>query len=195
MRRKRPPTPCDICGSPATHLRSSPGEKATHACSDHAAQASFSPIERRFWPFSLPKPEAEWTERDRDYAGFMRLAYAEGFRPREGPCNSIEAEARSGREITLVRRGYRNGWEPFMMDGSSPVRLGPMYNLPLGECACVCVRPPFRAAAHFALEWLRGRELGSLLSEFEFVGGSPSGIALRGAPVAPPAPRNAQCPL
>jgi hypothetical protein len=148
-------------------------------CPDHATQAGFEPEQQRFWPWPLLKPQAEWSEYDRDYVGFMRVAYAEGFRPREGFCNSIEADARTGRAITLVRRGSRNGWEPFMMDGSRPVRLGPVYDLPLAERACVCVRPPFRAAAHFALEWLRGCELNSLLSNFDFVGGRPSGIVLR----------------
>jgi hypothetical protein len=73
-----------------------------------------------------------------------------------------------------------------MWDGNRAVPLGPEYDLPLGECACVCVRPPFSAAAYFAIEWLRGRELTSLLSEFEFVGGRPSGIALRATAVAAP---------
>lgn len=179
MRRTRPLAPCDICGMPATHLRGSPGEQNVHACPDHAAQAGFQPDERRFWPWPMLKPEAEWNEYDRDRVDFMQAAYSAGFRPREGPCVDAEAEADSGRAITLVFRGARNGWEPFMMDGGRPVRLGPSYGVPLGGNACVCIRPPFRAAGHFALEWLRGRQLGSLLSEFNFVGGRPSGIALR----------------
>jgi hypothetical protein len=60
-----------------------------------------------------------------------------------------------------------------------PVRLGPSYALPLGMNACVCIRPPFRAAAHFALEWSRGRSIDSLLDDFDFVGGTPPGIELR----------------
>ena len=135
-------------------------------------------MDQRYWPFPTLKPEADWTEFDRDHVDFMRRAYAEGFRPREAPCITAEAESSSGRFISLVFRGRRNGWEPFMADGSCPIRLGPVYNLPLGENACACIRPPFRAAGHFALQWLRGHELQSLLSEFEFVGGHPSGIAL-----------------
>ena len=59
----------------------------------------------------------------------------------------------------MVRRGSRNGWEPFLGDFGRSVRLGLSYGLPLGESACVCVRLPFRAAAHLALEWMRGRSL------------------------------------
>jgi len=65
------------------------------------------------------------------------------------------------------------------MDGAWCHRLGPIYGLPLGESACVCVRPPFRAAGHLALGWLRGRPLGSLLADFVFVGGYPAGVELR----------------
>lgn len=117
----------------------------------------------------------------------MRTAYAEGYRPRtEGACTCIEAgEWTKGRSVSLVFRGRRNGWEPFLGDSEQSVRLGPFYGLPLGECACVCVRPPFGAAAYLALEWMRGRSLESLLAEFEFVGGSPAGIVLRGENVRP----------
>jgi hypothetical protein len=137
-------------------------------------------MEERFWPFPLTKPEAEWSEFDRDYVDLMRTAYAEGYRPREGPCSCIDlGQWPQGRSVSLVRRGSRNGREPFLGDGDRAVRLGPSYGLPLGENACVCVRPPFRAAAHLALEWMRGRSLDSLLGDFEFVGGSPAGIVLR----------------
>ena len=81
--------------------------------------------------------------------------------------------------MSLVRRGSRNGWEPLLADLDRSIRLGPSYGLPLGERTCVRVRPPFRGAAHAALEWMRGRSLGSLLVDFEFVGGLPSGIVLR----------------
>ena len=190
MRKQRTPTPCDICGSPATHYRSSPGEQDVHVCDDHAAQAGFKPPERRFWPWPLLKPEADWNDFDRDLIEFMQIAYSEGFRPCDGPCIEAEAWADSGRSIALVRRGARNGWEPLMIDGSKPVRLGPIYDLPLGEGACVCIRPPFRSAAHFALQWLRGRALPSLLSEFDFVGGRPSGIVLRTSAMPLPSPAN-----
>ena len=68
------------------------------------------------------------------------------FRPRVGPCDSVElGPASNERSATLVRRGTRNGWEPFLGVSGRSVRLGPSYGLPLGENACVCVRPPFRA--------------------------------------------------
>jgi hypothetical protein len=92
---------------------------------------------------------------------------------------AIEAGEPTGRSVCLVFRGRRNGWEPWLGEGDQSVRLGPRYSLPLGDSACVCVRPPFRAAGHLALEWLRGRSLGSLLDDFVFVGGSPAGIELR----------------
>ena len=82
----------------------------------------------RYWPFPV-KPEATWSDRDRDIISFMRQAYAEGFRPREGAVSAIEAEAPSGRSITLVFRGAGHGWEPFMSDGIEAVRLGPLYEL------------------------------------------------------------------
>ena len=67
-------------------------------------------MDERYWPFSTLKPEADWTDFDRDYVDFMRRAYAESFRPREAPCISVEAESASGRFISLVSRGRRNGW-------------------------------------------------------------------------------------
>jgi hypothetical protein len=127
----------------------------------------------------VTKPEADWTQFDRDYIGFMQTAYAAGYRPREAPCISVEADAPCGRTIILVFRGRRNGWEPFLGDGERPVRLGPLYDLSLGDSACVCIRPPFSAAGFLALEWLKGRSLGSILEDFVFVGGSPAGIELR----------------
>jgi hypothetical protein len=143
-------------------------------------------MEERFWPFPIVKPEAEWNEFDRDYVAFMRTAYSEGYRPRDesGSCISVGAWS-EGRSASLVFRGSRNGWEPFLGDTDSSVRLGPSYGLPLGENACVCVRPPFRGAAHLALEWMRGRSLESLLEDFEFVGGYPAGIVLRVEAVSP----------
>jgi hypothetical protein len=132
------------------------------------------------WPFPVLKPEAEWDESDRDCLAFMRAAYAEGYRPRqEKQGSAIEAGDAAGRSVFLVFRGRRNGWEPWLEEGGRGVRLGARYGLPLGDSACVCVRPPFRAAAHLALEWLRGRSLESLLGDFVFVGGYPAGIELR----------------
>lgn len=131
------------------------------------------------WPFPIVKPEAEWDEFDRDFLEFMRIAYEECFKPRHENCSPIEAKSDSGRSVFLVRRGSRNGWEPWLDDGGKSVRLGPVYEMPLREHACVCIRPPFRAAGYFALEWLRGRSLESLLGEFFLVGGSPAGIELR----------------
>jgi len=137
-------------------------------------------MEVRFRPFPT-KPEAEWNEFDRDYVDFMRTAYTEGYQPRvEGADTCIDVgNCGEGRSAGLVFWGSRNGWEPFLGDSGLAVRLGPSYGLPLGQNACVCVRPPFRGAAHLALEWMRGRSLESLLADFEFVGGYPAGIVLR----------------
>src|SRR5262249_12080296 len=129
-------------------------------------------------PFPVLKPEAEWDESDRDFLDFMKAAYAEGYRPRHQSQSAVAAESSAGRSACLVFRGRANGYEPFLTDGGQRVRLGPSYGLPLGESACVCVRPPFRGAAHLVLEWLRGRSLESLLGDFEFVGGYPAGIKL-----------------
>jgi hypothetical protein len=135
-------------------------------------------MEKRFWPIPITKPEVEWTEFDRDYIGFMETAYSEGFRPCEGPCNSVEVgEFGEARSATLIFRGSHNGWEAWLVDGCCWIPLGPVYGL--GESACVCVRPPFRSAARLVLEWMRGRSLESLLNDFEFVGGYPAGITLR----------------
>jgi hypothetical protein len=139
-----------------------------------------APMDERFWPFPIAKPENEWSAFDRDYIEFMRTAHAEGYRPREAPGSCIEVGTwGEGRSASLVFRGSRNGWEPFLADSDRSVRLGPSYDLPLGENACVCVRPPFRGVAHLALEWMRGRSLESLLGDFEYVGGFPAGIVLR----------------
>ena len=143
-------------------------------------------MEDRYWPFPA-KPEAAWTADDRSLVGLMRQAYADGFRPRDGQCVTFEAETPSGRSVCLVRRGRNNGWEPFLGDGVQAVRLGPVYNLPLGQNACVCVRPPFAAAAHLAIEWLHGRDLAGILSAFTFVGGRPAGIVWL-PPAAVPVP-------
>ncbi|HTU26992.1 MAG TPA: hypothetical protein VMF30_16415 [Pirellulales bacterium] len=144
-------------------------------------------MNERAWPFPILKPTSEWTEFDCDYIYLMRRAYAEGFCPREGPCSCVElGRWPERRSVSLVRRGNRNGWEPFLGDSGQSVRLGPNYQLPLGDSACVCVRPPFRAAAHLALEWMRGRSLESLLRDFEFVGGHPAGIVLRTEVGIPP---------
>lgn len=138
------------------------------------------PMDERFWPWPIAKSVAEWSEFDRDYLNLMQAAYIEGYSPRVGRCDSIElGPATNGRSACLVRRGKRNGWEPFLGDLGRSVRLGPSYSLPLGECACVCIRPPFHAVAYFAMEWMRGRPLESLLADFEFVGGYPAGIILR----------------
>jgi hypothetical protein len=129
------------------------------------------------WPFPVLKPKAEWDEFDRDFLDFMGVAYGESYRPRHRWCSAIEAGESTGRSALLVFRGRHNGWEPFLAEAEQSVRLGPRYGF--GESRCVCVRPPFRAAAHLALEWLRGRSLDSLLADFLFVGGYPSGIELR----------------
>ena len=137
-------------------------------------------MEERKWPFPILQREAEWTEFDCDYIALMRTAYGLGYDPREGPGNCINlGHCPEGRSALLVHRGRRNGWEPFLGNGVRSVRLGPSYDLPLGESACACVRPPFRDAAYLALEWMSGRYLESLLADFEFVGGYPAGIVRR----------------
>lgn len=123
-------------------------------------------MDTRYWPFPNLKPESEWTDFDRDYVKFMQQAYAEGFRPREAPCVTIEAESPAGRFITLALRGSKTGWEPIMSDAKQAIRLGPFYGLK--DYSCICIRPPFQAAAHFALEWLRGRDLASILDDYVF---------------------------
>jgi hypothetical protein len=136
----------------------------------------------RHWPFPV-KPEAEWAAHDRDVISFMRQAYAEGFRLREGAVSAIEAESPSGRSITLVFRGAGHGWEPFMSDGVGAVRLGPTYGLT--QHGCVCIGPPFRHASHFALQWLRGNDMASMVAEYQLVGTPSMGrrnvVALRSA--------------
>jgi hypothetical protein len=143
-------------------------------------------MDERLWPFAINKPEIEWTALDCEYVNLMITAFAEGFSPREGPCGCIDlGKWPEGRSASLVHRGSRNGWEPFLGESNRSVRLGLSYDLLLGENACVCVRPPFRGAAYLALEWMRGRLLVSLLSDFEFVGGIPAGIVLRSDAVTP----------
>lgn len=150
-------------------------------------------MEERFWPFPIAKPEGEWNDFDCEYVAFMRTAFAEGYRPREGLGGSIElGKWGDGRSASLVFRGSRNGWEPFLGDSIRSVRLGPSYGLPLGENACVCVRPPFRNAAHLILRWMRGSSLESLLAEYEFVGGYPAGIVIRSESVDPSATKVGQ---
>jgi hypothetical protein len=124
----------------------------------------------------VTEPEAGWTEFDRDFIAFLQTAYAEGFAPRYRYLSAVEAKF-SDRSAFLVFRGSRNGWEPFLENGGASVKLGPCFGLegPI----CMCVRPPFRDAAHFVLGWLRGRSLDSILQEFEFVGGRPEGISRR----------------
>lgn len=131
-------------------------------------------MNERAWPFPILKAEAEWTAFDRAYIDLMRAACAWGYSPREGLGGCVElGRWPEGRSVSLVHRGSRNGWEPFLADSFQPVWLGPSYGLPLGESACVCIRPPFSSAAHLALEWMGGRSLESLLQEYTFVGGYP----------------------
>ena len=138
-----------------------------------------APLPGRPWPIPIAKPEAEWTEFDRDFIDFMRTAYAESFGPGDENGTCIDAGDPAGRHVLLVFRGRLNGWEPRLMDAGQWFRLGPRYGLT--ETACVCVRPPFSAVAHLALAWLRSRPPDSLFADFEFVGGSPPGVVLRNA--------------
>jgi hypothetical protein len=145
-----------------------------------------TPTEPEFvaWPFPVQKPEAQWDEFDRDLFAFLQTAYAEAYRPRmERHGSAIEAGEWTARSVCLVFRGRRNGWEPFLGAGEQSVRLGPSFGFE--QTRCVCIRPPFRAATHLALEWLRGRSLETLLSDYEFVGGRPEGLVLRPTVVVP----------
>lgn len=136
-----------------------------------------------YWPWPIVKPESDWDEFGIDLIRFMQDAHQQGFRPRSRDSLSlIEAGEEAGRAAALVFRGRRNGWEPWLVDAGKSIRLGPHYGLPLGANACVCVRPPFAGAAHLVSGWLRGQSVESLLADFEFVGGSPAGIALRIVP-------------
>lgn len=101
------------------------------------------------WPFPFLKPEAEWTQFDRDLIAFMRTACAEGYRPRQqNNGTAIEAGEESG-------RSKHQAWAPLR---------------PRIEQECLCVFGLLSAVAYFALEWLRGRTLESLLSDSTFVG-------------------------
>jgi|GEM_PF-1864897 len=135
--------------------------------------------ESKYWPFPF-KPEIEWNKFDKDFIEFMKFAYDCGYHPRTNHShNVVEAENSSGRDAFWVFRGVRNGWEPWLNDTGRSVRLGPYYKLPLGESACVCVRPPFRDVGYFTVEWLCGRTLELILDEYDFVAASPSGIVRR----------------
>lgn len=111
----------------------------------------------------------------------MQTAHAEAFAPRRHRGGALIADAPGGRGVWLIFRGTRNGWEVVPDDGGREVRLGPLLgDPPLAGSSCVCVRPPFWGAAHFALQWLRGAELPAILAQFEFVGGRPAGLVRRG---------------
>lgn len=128
------------------------------------------------WPFPVSKPEKDWDDSDRELLSFLTSAFAEGFNPRL--VNGYEPEAGSPelRQVTLVFRGSRNGWEPFLAESHMGHRLGP--RLGHEECRTIVVRP-FRAAAHLALEWLRGRALDAILKDFALLGGWPIAITLK----------------
>jgi hypothetical protein len=88
-------------------------------------------MDERYWPFPNLKPEADWTEFDRDYIDLMRRAYADGFRPREAPCITIEAELSSNdpeRHVEDAAQGLSCriwGQAPVQADGR--VNGSPMY--------------------------------------------------------------------
>ena len=131
------------------------------------------------WPSPIVKPEAEWSEFDRDSIDMLRTAYAEGYEPREGSCGFELGRWPEGRSASLVRRGRLNGWQPFLCESERLVTLAPSFGLTVSQHECFCVRPPFSHAAYLALEWMRGRSLESLLADFLFIGGHPAGIVLR----------------
>jgi hypothetical protein len=135
------------------------------------------PDDTRYWPLPKLKPETDWDECDHDLFQFMGTAYIEGFKPRLIHGFEPEAGEPDTRQVTLVFRGSRNGWEPFLEDRRIIYRLGPRFGLDV--CSCIVVRP-FSAASHLALQWLRGASLDVILKDFIFLGGSPSAITLHG---------------
>jgi hypothetical protein len=138
---------------------------------------SSDPAALRYWPFATVVPAFDRTEHHREYITFMELAHVEGHQPRADQSESPEAGDPQRRYVFLCRRGRYNGWEPFLVEKEERTALGPRFGL--AESACVCVRPPFRAAARLALQWLRGPPLDVILEDFEFVGGFPAGLTLR----------------
>jgi hypothetical protein len=120
------------------------------------------------WPFPVKEPPDGWSEFHRDLIDFMQTGYGEGFQPSHRCESAVQARNSSNRHITLLIRGRRNGWEPILAEGDRSFRLGPKLLLP--ECTAIFIRPPFRNAAYFALEWLRDRSIESLLSNFCFDG-------------------------
>ena len=137
-------------------------------------------MDQKLWPFPY-KPEAQWSAYDRDLVELMQTAYAEGFEPRLAEIESCIELGRypDGRSVSLVFRGTRNGWEPFLGECGCGIRLGPFCSPELNDNACVCVRPPYRNAAWLALEWMRGRSLTTIFANFEFVAGMPAGLVRR----------------
>lgn len=126
------------------------------------------------WPFPIP-PEEKWTRQDRERIEFFQTARAEGFGPRTNQIGTfILARSVGGREIAMIHRGRGNGWEMLPYYSEKQLRLSEYFHL--AASSCVCMRPPFRNAGYFALEWLRGRDFVELLKEFRFVGGYPAGI-------------------
>lgn len=118
----------------------------------------------------------KWEAFGQDLRNFLQAAHAENFQPRQKDIMEIQLGDPVHRSISLVYRGRKNGYEPFLWDQGRALRLGPHYGL--SDTACVCVQPPFYAAGYFALEWMRGRSLEQVLSCFEYVAGKPEGIVL-----------------
>ncbi len=137
-------------------------------------------MEKYYWPFPTDQANRKSIALQCEIVEWMQVAFAEGFSPCvENGSAFVLGEASKARSAALVNRGPRNGYEPWLTDGEQIVRLASVYTSPNGENACICVRPPFRAAAYLAIEWMRGRSIDSLLADFEFVGGRPEGIVLR----------------
>lgn len=125
--------------------------------------------ELEYWPIRVEKPMSEWSEFDYDFFGFMQCATEEGFRPRHDRCLEVVAGDPRIRAVHLINRGMTNGWEALIVENDLRTGLGRSFGL--SDSACVLIRPPFRAAGYFALTWLRGLSLPSVLLDFERIDG------------------------
>lgn len=115
-------------------------------------------------------PELQTTDHDRAIVTLMEAAYEAGFTPRFEPAMAIASENTTGRHILLVQRGMRNGYEPFMRDAATDIRLGPLFDKP--DYTCVTIRP-VSAACDFAYRWLNGENHINIIANYRVVGGRP----------------------
>ena len=91
----------------------------------------------QFWPVPNMIPDSEMTEHNRQIVAFMDDAYESGFAPRFAPAMAIESENSNGRNVLLVRRGIRNGYEPFLRDNGGDIRLGTFFDMQQSTCVTI----------------------------------------------------------